>query len=133
MPRKISLITALTAITALLGTSGLLAQGPNPRPGVWADCQAYGSVVTKGTFTPDHDNFDELYGGTSFKNGMPLISDSAPGDTDYNGGRWHLNVLKGGVDPGKYSDACSVGDLDLSDFESTDQYFECPLMPQRNQ
>lgn len=134
MPRKIFLITALTAIIALLGTSGLLAQGPNPRPGVWVDCQAYGSIVTKGTFTPDHDNFDELYTtGFGFKDGTPLISDSAPGDSDYNGGRWHLNFLKGGVDPGKYSNACSLADLDLNDFESTDDYFECPLMPRKNQ
>ena len=60
-----------------------------------------------------------------------MISESGPGDTDYNGGRWHLNVLKGSVDPGKYSNACKLADLDMADFMSTDEYFECPLLPRR--
>ena len=65
------------------------------------------------------------------KLGVPLISDSKPGDRDYNGGRWHMNVLKAGVDPSKYANACRVEDLNLSDFESTPNYFECPLLPRR--
>jgi hypothetical protein len=63
--------------------------------------------------------------------GVPLISDSKPGDRDYNGGRWHMNVLKDGVSPSKYSNVCRVEDLDLNDFESTGNYFSCPLLPRR--
>jgi hypothetical protein len=88
--------------------------------------------VTPATFKPESDPFDELYaGGNGFKNGVPLISESKPGDQDYNGGRWHLNVLKDGVSPDKYANACKVEDLDLGDFESTGDYFECPLLPRR--
>ena len=67
-----------------------------------------------------------------FKGGVPLISDSKPGDQDYNGGRWHLNVLKASVDPAKYADACEEEDLDLADFDSMDTYFGCPLRPLKN-
>jgi len=108
------------------------ARGPRPRPSSWADCERFAGVVTPATFDPASGNFDELYmGGNGFKGDVPLISESKPGDQDYNGGRWHANLLKMGVDPDKYEDACSVEDLDLDDFMSTSNYFECPLLPRR--
>ena len=103
-----------------------------PRPEGWADCEGFAGVVAPATFNPSAGNFDEMYlGGNGFKDGKVLISESKPGDQDYNGGRWHRNELKAGVDPDKYSEACSVDDLDLNDFMSTDIYFECPLLPRR--
>ena len=125
-------ITAvLCVLMALSGMHYLHAQGL-PRPQTWADCELFGGVVTPATFNPESDPFDELYaGGAGFKDGAPLISESKPGDSDYNGGRWHQNVLKEGVPADKYADACCVEDLDLSDFEPTDNYFECPLLPRR--
>ena len=90
--------------------------------------------VTPTTFSPESDPFDELYaGGSGFKNGVPLISESKPGDGDFNGGRWHMNVLKDSVPADKYANACKVEDLDLNDFMSTPNYFECPLLPVRGQ
>jgi len=106
--------------------------GPLPRPTAWVDCEFFRSLVTPAVFDPANGNFDELYaGGDGFKNGVPLISDAGPGDTNYNGGRWHVNLLKAGVPADKYAGACSVDDLDLNDFESTANYFECPLLPVR--
>ena len=106
--------------------------GPNPRPQTWVDGELFHGVVTPATFDPASDPFDELYaGGNGFKDGVPLISESKPGDQDYNGGRWHMNVLKDGVDPNKYANADRVEDLDLDDFDSTTNYFECPLLPRR--
>ena len=109
----------------------LQAKGPRPRPQTWVDCQLFNGVVTPATFDPSAMPFDELYAspGTNFKDGVPLISESKPGDTDYNGGRWHENALKAGVDADKYANACRVEDLDMSDFDSTTHYFECPLLP----
>ena len=112
-------------------------KGPRPRPQTWVDGELFDGVVTPATFDPASTPFDELYaGGNGFKkNGLgervPLISESKPGDQDYNGGRWHMNVLRGDVDPDKYEDATSVEDLDLADFDSMDRYFECPLLPRR--
>lgn len=105
------------------------------RTTIWADCDLYGGVVTPATFDPDHGPFDEIYVAdyTTFKDGVGAISESKPGDQDYNGGRWHVNVINQGVDPNKYLNACSDEDLDLSDFHSTSTYFECPLQPRHNQ
>lgn len=118
---------------------GRMGPGPSPsplaRPRTLVDCQVFGGVVTPATFDPEHDPFDELYvmpDSPGFLDGVPLISESKPGDRDYNGGRWHLNVLREGVDPDIYADACSIEDLLSEDFEPTDQYFECPLLPRRD-
>ncbi len=110
-------------------TSDALISAKRPRPTIWADCQKYSGVVVPANFKPVSDSFDELYAmpEATFKDGAPLISDSKPGDQDYNGGRWHLNVLKDGVDPTKYANACKEEDLDPADFEATDSYFGCPL------
>jgi hypothetical protein len=117
-----SLVAALTVVTAALGQA-------LPRPETWVDSERFGGVVTQATFDPANGNFDELYmctDGTTFKDGVPLISESGPGDQDYNGGRWHLNVSTN-CDP----TADSVEDLALGDFTSTSTYFECPLLPRR--
>lgn len=105
-----------------------------PQPDVWVDCYKYSAIVVPATFKPESDPFDELYAMpmAMFYNGVPLISDSKPGDRDYNGGRWHLNVLKSGVSPTKYANACSEEDIDPADFDSMDVYFECPLRPRKN-
>ena len=103
------------------------------RPMILVDCEKFTGIVVPATFKPESDPFDELYviPDGAFAYGVPLISDSKPGDKDYNGGRWHLNVLKDDVPPTKYMDACSEEDLDLDDFMSTDMYFGCPLKPSK--
>jgi hypothetical protein len=104
------------------------------RPQSWADCLLFDGVVTPAKFKPESDPFDELYMnnlGIGFKDGKALISESKPGDRDYNGGRWHLNVIKPTVDAAKYKNACSLEDIDVNDFMSTDNYFECPLLPRK--
>jgi len=105
-----------------------------PQPTVWADCDKYSAIVVPANFKPESDPFDELYvmPMAMFAGEVPLISDSKPGDQDYNGGRWHLNVLKEGVNPAKYATACEEEDLDTVDFDSMDVYFECPLRPRKN-
>ena len=103
--------------------------GPLGRPETWVDGERFAGVVTPATFDPADGNFDELYmctDGTTFKDGVPLISESGPGDQDFNGGRWHLNTSTN-CDP----TADSVEDLDLAAFTSTSTYFECPLLPRR--
>ena len=98
----------LAALISFLRGGG----GPNDRPQTWVDGELFDGVVTRATFDPAKGRFDELYkGGSGFKDGVPLISESKPGDQDYNGGRWHLNLLKTGVDPDKYMNAIGVDDL----------------------
>jgi hypothetical protein len=126
-----TLALSIGVLAGLLFTSAVaFAQdGPLPRPETWVDGERFAGVVTPATFDPANGRFDELYmctDGSTFKDGVPLISDSGPGDPDYNGGRWHLNVSTN-CD----STADSVEDLDLSAFQSTNTYFECPLLPRR--
>lgn len=126
----LGVICAVFTMLAVVQSSN--AQRGLNRPQIWADCTLYDGVVSAGNFDPANGPFDELYaGGSGFQNGAPLISDSKPGDMDYNGGRWHLNVLKSGVAADKYANACSAADLDPNDFESTSDYFECPMIPRR--
>ena len=132
--RKIRILVVMAIFTSVIAipTAASANGGPLPHPQTWVDGELFNGVVTPATFDPASGNFDELYmGGNGFKDGAPLISESKPGDQDYNGGRWHANVLKAGVDPDKYLNADSVEDLDLNDFESTSDYFECPLLPRR--
>ncbi len=72
---------------------------------IWADCELFGTVGTPAHFKPGRGNFDELYNvgavGGAFKDGAGAISESKPGDQDFNGGRWHVNVLRAGIDPYK--------------------------------
>lgn len=133
LTKVVPVIVSLAAAT-IVAIGADVGGGPRPRPQSWADCESFDGVVTPATFKPESDPFDELYmmpGSPGFLDGIPLISESKPGDRDYNGGRWHLNVLRNDVDPAVYADACTVEDLSLEDFEPTDQYFECPLLPRR--
>jgi hypothetical protein len=107
-------------------------KGPLGRPQCLADCESFEGVATPATFKPESDPFDELYvNPAGFMYGSACISESKPGDRDYNGGRWHVNMLKASVDGSKYATSCRVEDLDPNDFMSTDVYFECPLLPRK--
>ncbi|MBI1804136.1 MAG: hypothetical protein HY033_09250 [Ignavibacteriae bacterium] len=121
-------VCCFTMLFVVIGFS----QGPNPRPQSWASCEKFDGVVTPNSL-PVEGRFDPLYmmPGHAFKDGVSLISAFKPGDGNYNGGRWHLFVLKGGVDASKYANACRVEDLDLNDFQATDKYFTCPLLPRQ--
>jgi len=104
----------------------------SPRGAIWAGGELFAVIAPPATFSQANGPFDELYvGGNGFKDGVGAISDAGPGDPDYRGGRWHVNVLKASVDPDKYVNASSDDQLDPADFMSTSTYFECPLIPRR--
>ena len=94
---------------------------------IWADDALYRTVGTPTQFHPGQGKFDALFTG-SFKDGIGAISEAKPGDQDYNGGRWAVYALKAGVTT-DYSNASSVDDLNMHDFELAGVYFECPLLP----
>lgn len=113
-----------------LAAAPLFRASGQPGGGIWSDGELYRVEVPGARFDPANGPFDELYrGGNGFLDGVIAISDAHPGSTNYNGGRWHVNFLRPGVDPNKYANASSVADLDPADFMSTDVYFSCPLIP----
>ncbi len=131
--RKLRIVVVLAGLATVVLVTAAVAYGQAlPRPETWVDGERFGGVVTPATFDPANGNFDELYmcgAAGTFKDGVPLISDAGPSDMDYNGGRWHLNVLKAGRTCPSTAD--SDADLNLADFQSADVYFECPLLPRR--
>jgi len=98
---------------------------------IWADGILFNSIATPATFKPESDPFDILFVGADFKDDAGHISESKPGDKDYNGGRWEVWSLRDGVDGSKYDNATSDDDLNLNDFEPAGVYFECPLLPRK--
>ena len=130
---KLSLSRALILTLALgLGAAGLAAPvqaqiGP-PGGTIYAHDEAYKTVGTP-TDLPDRGKFDTIYvlGGD-----LAPVSDAAPGDRDYNGGRWEVRMVTFvNVAPTQYTNAEDVlaaeaaGDISIGDVVAR---FVCPLI-----
>lgn len=123
------------AVPALAGVSG---------PAFYVDGELYRTVGTptdlSGTGAPDHA-WDVIY---EFNGVQTNVAEAAPGDTDYNGGRWQVHLLDF---PIGYEAAVADGDLDgdgvldsaeevaaaLAAGSAVDEgvvkQFECPAIP----
>ena len=84
------LLIAAAAVAAALPTAASSGVGG---PAFYVDGVAYRTVATptdlSGTGAPDH-SFDTIYefGGLQLN-----VATAAPGDRDYNGGRWRVHAL----------------------------------------
>ncbi len=125
-----ALAAAVMAVAVLLASATSVSAGRPEGPhgsvafiSVYAHDRLYGSVVAPNSL-PAKGNFDELYvfPGTEFT----IVSDAAPGDRDYNGGRWHVNMVMGAT--GQFTNAEDVLASGLT-IVSTETYFSCPLLP----
>ncbi len=101
-----AVLAALTTI-ALAASSQAFANPPD-RPTIWVDGERYNAVVPLSPHGPvvfrnvpdaaapsvaNLETTDDLYVVTS--NAVtPLVSDAAPGDRDYNGGRWLPHMVE---------------------------------------
>ena len=122
-----ALALAIAALSvAVPSVSAGQPQGPHGSVvfiSVYAHDTLYGSVVAPNSL-PAKGHFDELYvfPGTSFT----IVSDAAPGDRDYNGGRWHVNMVMGAAV--QFTNAEDVLASGLT-IVSTGTHFSCPLLP----
>lgn len=141
--RKLTLATvvvvvlALAPLTALAGVTG---------PAFYVDGERYRTVGTTTDFSttgaPEH-SYDTIY---QFSGAQPYnVATAAPGDRDYNGGRWQVQVI--GYAAGEsYASALAAFDANESgDFDydheveaaidasviilSDGPSFECPVVP----
>ena len=148
--RKLLALATLLGVTALVAGSAFAGNGP-PHPGFYVDGTVYRTVGTptdfSGTGAPA-SSFDTIY---EFNAGLPAgqmnqlnVATAAPGDQDYNGGRWRVKVL--GF-PNGYGAAVASGDLNGNDVIDSDTElaaamgagdavvagdgpsFECPVIP----
>ena len=78
-------------------------------PAFYVDGVLYRTVATpndlSGTGAPEH-SFDVIY---DFGGAQHNVAAAAPGDTDYNGGRWMVHAL---AFPSGYDAAVDAGDTD---------------------
>lgn len=139
---------ALAAITSF-ATLNAHAGATRVSDAIWAHGEIYGTIVTPTSFNaPPPRSTDTIYSFMmSGLTGQRSISASAPGDPDYNGGRWSVKAVV------FTEDGLNVHDPDgdgVANFELTSEedlmahyllghleimdtpiYFECPMLPRR--
>ena len=112
---KIVRLLAAGGLTTGVVAGAIVAGGPASAgvtgPAFYVDHQLYRTVATptdlSGTGAPAHA-WDLIY---EFSGAQPNVATAAPGDADYNGGRWQVHALSF---PMGYSAALAEGDLDGS-------------------
>ncbi len=118
--------------TVLLGygVQAAAQQGP-PTNRIYANDELFTGVNAPGDL-PNHGKFDTIY---VLGSGLMPVSDSAPGDTDYNGGRWEVRFITWLTIPAtqftndhQIDMAVAAGQIQVGDVV---RRFECPLIPQR--
>ena len=96
MYRQIALSLATACIMILLGTVPVLAeQATKVDEAIWAHGTIYGTVATPTSFNlPPTQSTDTIYSFMlSGLTGQRSVSESAPGDRNYNGGRWSVKAV----------------------------------------
>lgn len=86
-----------TLLAGMALSSPALAAPGKPSFGgdVYANGQAYGTKFTTALKGPRGDNshsFDALYAVTNGASGQLPVAEAAPGDRDFNGGRWSVQT-----------------------------------------
>jgi hypothetical protein len=125
---------AILALVMGVGTVAAAGLGP-PATGFYVDGSLYRTIGTQTDLSDTGapaNSFDTIYdlGGGGLKN----VAEAAPGDTDYNGGRWMVLPVQWNVTPVQYTSAEQVlaaeaaGDIDIGD---PVKYFVCPAIPAR--
>lgn len=85
---------ALAAALAVLGAASAAGAGGVTGPAFYVDGTVYRTVGTPTDFTgtgaPDH-SYDTIY---AFPDDTQInVAEAAPGDRDFNGGRWQVHAL----------------------------------------
>jgi hypothetical protein len=119
---------------------GILAnKAPNFSAGVYGDGQAWG---TKGTTTlpaPNENNqqsYDKIYVFTNGAEGQLPVAEAAPGNPNYNGGRWWAQMATWTADAPSpapvltsYDELMEYAGQGLITIVDAANYFQCPLLP----
>jgi len=130
--QKYRVATSVFAVALFLSMIGLAptAQAQIGPPGgtIYAHDMMYKTVATP-TELPTHGRFDTIY---VLGDGSAPVSDAAPGDRAYNGGRWEVRfVTFTGASAMQYTNAddieaaASMGDIEIGDVAAR---FVCPLI-----
>ena len=144
----IKFVTAvvLTTVLGVLGSNAFADRAMRVQDAIWANDTIYDTILTDTNFnSPPAQSTDALYNfGMSGLTGQRAVAESAPGDRDYNGGRWDVKLVAFTAQGLMVHDANNDG---IADFELTNaadvlhhealghitimdanHYFECPLL-----
>lgn len=150
MSRRINLAIFLVVLSLLLALPVLAGPPPGAKPDfgphIYVDGVAWGTKATTALPNPEGAarSFDVLYvfldqeGNPQPLSEQLLVADAAPGDRDYNGGRWEVFTVQWNVEPYELVSveevhaAAAAGDVTITEgsFEGgPPDYFSCPLLP----
>lgn len=130
---------ALALGTAATGSATADASDPPALPGrIYADGDVFATKDATDLPPPSGDNahsFDEIYHFTNGADGQLDVAEAAPGEHDFNGGRWSVTVVEWTVaDPPVVTsdDEVHAHASDITVLEEGARYFECPVVPLRD-
>jgi len=137
MLRKITLMTMVLILVAGATSLSVCAAGPDFfTPAIYADGQAFTTKGVANLPPPNGHNsksFDKLFRFLNGAEGQLPVAEAAPGNPDYNGGRWNLQLVTWTI--GSPPLVTSYDEIEM--YEGTGElvivsgntYFECPLLP----
>jgi len=135
--RKLTLITMVFTLMVWGTSLSAYAAGPNFfNPAIYADGDAWATKGVADLPSPNAHNrqsFDKLFSFTNGANGQLPVAEAAPGNPNYNGGRWDLKLATWiMINPPIVTSYEMIewyfenGNLIIT---SGNSYFECPLLP----
>lgn len=158
--RGAGLLAGATALgIATTGTAAATGE-PNFAPAIYADGETWGTKGVARLPAPTEDtlqSYDKLFAVVNSNNpaGQLPVGEAAPGNPDFNGGRWFTHTVEwtqqgfddhGTVpvltrygpagDPEAVLTHLALGHLAITpgspDPSATPDYFECPLLPDKS-
>jgi hypothetical protein len=140
MFRRITLVTLVLALVLVFAATAYADPGkPDFSENVYADGKAWGTKATTDLPAPNGKNeqsYDKIFVFTNGAEGQLPVGEAAPGNRDYNGGRWTVRVATWIEDLPhpkvmltSYEDVMFHYDLGHITIEDADTYFQCPLLP----
>lgn len=145
-PRKSSKLfhSVIIAAGTFLLAAAAHADAPNFSEQIYGDGVAWGTKGTTGLPAPNEHNkqsFDGLFIFTNGVEGQLPVSEAAPGNPLYNGGRWDAQTVTWNCAPYLITDyvvlmmAEALGHVTITDGnpdEEKPDYFQCPLLPAKD-
>lgn len=130
MIKKSALVTLVVAISLIFAVPAF-AEGPTFGPAIYADDEIWSTKGTADLPAPTDDNEQSFDGLFKIPGQMP-VAEAAPGNPDYDGGRWiEYNVTWVGTPElvTSYAQLQALLDAGMVTIEETGAYFQCPLLP----
>lgn len=122
-----------------VGATGSVAADASNNPAMPGRIYADDRLFATGDLTdlpePSGNNahsFDEIYVFTNGADGQFPVAEAAPGERDFNGGRWSVTLVEWTIDDPPLltsDDAVHAHSDDITVLQEGARYFECPLVP----